>query len=244
MKPINDQFIWVLAYIDKDHIDKLQRELDKNNQYIGIEAQIPTVKVLKKQFKGKEHFDNIPLLFNYGFFKIPILWAMSYDLLDKIRKDISCISHWVKDPAKVYLSHTRADLTKTQELGSKDVPCATVRAEDVMRLIKYAQEESIHSSNDIDELKTDSIVTLMAYPFEGMEAKVVEVDKKHKKVKVLLRLDMTEGENEFADKITTVSFDNVFYSIYRGAYHEDYNKEKTLTDYQSKTKTGSYDDEN
>ena len=50
--------------------------------------------------------------------------------------------------------------------------------------------------------------------------------------------------NEFADKITTVSFDNVFYSIYRGAYHEDYNKEKTLTDYQSKTKTGSYDDEN
>lgn len=236
-----EQFIWLIAYIDKDHIDKLQRELDKNNQYIGMEAQVPTVKILKKKLKGKEHFDDIPLLFNYGFFKVPLTYALNSDLLKKIKEDISCISHWVKDPAKVYISHSKSELTKNIILGSRDVPCATISEEEVIRLSIYARDESIHSSTEIDELKEGQIVNLVGYPFEGMQAKVISVDKKSKKVEVRMKLNLREEEDgeliedQFSDNPMKVSFDNVFWSIYRGSYSEDYNKEKSMTDYQSKT---------
>lgn len=229
-----EQYIWVIAYVDRDHLDKLQKELNRNNQYTGIEAQIPVVQVLKKKFKGKDSFDEVPLLFYYGFFKIPILWAINHDLLDKIKKDLTCITAWVKDPAKVWSSHSRADLTKPILLGSRDVPYATATSDEVSRLIRLAKEESIHSSDDIDKLEVNSIITLMGYPFEGMEARVESIDRERKKVKVVLKMSVDDDdEDSFGGNPITVSFDNVFYSIYRGSFSDDFQTEKPVTDFKT-----------
>lgn len=206
--------IWLIAYIDTSKVPLLVKDLNKSNQFSEIEAYVPTVKVLKKQFKGKDIFDEVPLLFNYGFFKVPRVWAINVDLLAKLKADITCIAHFVKDPAK----------------PQSEVKCATATQSDIENIIMAAKANNIYSAHDIDNLKIGSLVNLVGYPFEGMEATVVHVNKQSKKIRVTLDLGFEGGEN---GKEVEVSFDNVFYTIYKGSHDENYNQERLLEDYQS-----------
>ena len=171
---LSPESVWLVAYINKDYISSLVKELTKNNQYSSIEFYIPTIKILKKQFKGKDIFDEVPFLFNYGFFKVPYPYAISPELLLKLREDISCIHSWVKDPAKVV--GTKATSKLIHE-GS-GVPIATATEEEISKLVKSATINDIYSSQDIDNLKPGELITLVGYPFEGMEAEVVSIHKK------------------------------------------------------------------
>lgn len=238
------QYVWVIAYIDSDLIGKIPSELQKNKSYKNIEYQIPTVAVLKKQLKGKDHFKQVPLLFNYGFFKLPLDWALNIDLLNKVKGDISCISNWVKDRASKGGPKKDDEAEEWRyELGIRDVPIATVSIEAIQLCCNIADELSIFSSEDINRLKEGDIVHLMGYPFEGMKAKVVEINTKSKKVKVLLA-NALEEEETFEMKVE-VHFDNIFYSLYQGSHNENYNQETLLEDYQltRKKKPNSYSDE-
>lgn len=252
MKTTED-YVWVIAYIDVTTVHRIARDLLKSNQYQGIEYRIPMVQILKKQFKGKEKFDQVPLLFHYGFFKIPLLYAINVDLINQIKSDITCISYWVQDPARTGVRASRfieeddefIYLTPNQEYHDdiRNVVAATATEKEIEALMKIAEDECIHSSEDIDRLKVGDIVTLRGYPFDDMQAKIETINKKSKKIQVYLKLsvddDDQETEEEFGGNLVTVSFDNVFYSIYLGPeqYDDEYkpNREKPITDYQSKT---------
>lgn len=215
------EYLWLIAYVDSSLTYLIEKDLAKSNQYLGVEAIVPTIKVLKKQFKGKETFQDVPLLFNYGFFKIPYTWAINPDLLMKVKDDITCISHWVQDRA----------------LGNPLAKAAVVTEEMVHAMMAAAKEDSIHSVEDVNKLKVGEIITLMGYPFSGLDARVVSIDKKCKTIEVQVKL--ADSEDWSSLRTIQVSFDNVFYSIYQGSYHDNYNREKTLTDYQQKTKMTS-----
>lgn len=215
------KYLWAIAYIDSSLVGQLEKDLKKSNQYQGMVAVVPTIKVLKKHFKGKETFQDVPLLFHYGFIKIPYLYAINPDMLEKLRNDISCISHWVQDRA----------------LGNPHAKVALVKPSEVKRMIKFAQENNTHSEQDINNLKVGQIITLMGYPFEGLDARIISINLKKKQVEVEVKLssEVLGDEGEWATLRTiSISFDNVFYTAYNGSYHDDYNKEKTLTDYQHK----------
>lgn len=77
-------FAWVIAYIDSKFINLIKPQLARNKEYEDVDVFIPTVKVLKKTFKGEDHFDEVPLLFYYGFFKIPRVLATSRNYLDNM----------------------------------------------------------------------------------------------------------------------------------------------------------------
>lgn len=207
------KFAWCIAHLDLSTLDRLERDLFKSNQYQDIEAYIPTVRIIKKQFKGKHEFQDVPLYFNYGFFKIPLVWALNIDLLLRIRDDITCISHWVRDPARVHNS------------SLIEVPVATVTEKQIKQIKKTAQNYSVFSSEDLSNVKVGDEVELKGYPFEGMIGTVLDIDNRGKKVKLLINMDFIQRE-------VTVSFENVFYSIYQGSHDEDYNVEKTLSDFQ------------
>lgn len=222
------KYLWAIAYIDSSMVPYIEKDLKKSNQYKGMMAVVPTLKILKKQFKGKETYQDVPLLFHYGFFKIPYLYAINPDMLEKIRNDISCISHWVQDKA----------------LGNPLSKVALVKSSEVKRMIKFAEENNKHSEKEVDSLKAGQIITLMGYPFEGLDARIISIDKKKKKAEVEVKLssEVLGEDGEWATLRTiSISFDNVFYTAYNGSYHDDYNKEKTLTDYQSKKITNEQD---
>lgn len=197
----SNYFSWLVAYIEKDHISKCKEQILRNPEYLEVEAFIPTIKVLRKQFKGKNYFDEVPLLFNYGFFKVPRKYAVYKNFLDDMQKNISCIYAWVKDPQKVIRTYEGGKYFE----DNISVACAT--SEEISKLIKNSIHLGAHSAEDIGLLKEGQLITLQGYPWEGMSAEFVRADPKRKKVKVRIILFDSVKEME-------VSFDNVYFTMY------------------------------
>lgn len=235
MEQSNDnEFVWIVAYIDSKFLKHTEKELKKYPEYKLVEAYIPTVKILKKTFKKENFFEEVPLLFNYGFFKVPRKYAIYKDYLDQMQKNISCIYGWVRDAANtieekpvlrvdgksVYDKRKIGKLNKKKktikfEAEPEDIyPFATASSEDISRLIRDTKGIGAHDSGEIELLVPGSIITLRGYPFEGVQAEVVEVD--HKKKKVNVKIHIIDQMRE-----VKVSFDNVFFTIYHSKNHDD-----------------------
>lgn len=199
--------VWLVAYINRSFIDKVHNELIQYD-YDDIEVYIPTVKVLRKTFKGKQLFEFIPLLFNYGFFKVPYQFACSAEALMEMRNRISAIYGWVKDPA-ITLKDADLNLNLNNDNFPDAKPQAALASDDeVARMVKASEEVGIFSAEDLSRLKPGQYIKLEGYPFDNMPAEIIKINPKKKEVKVKLLLDTLIKE-------VTVSFDNVFYSIYK-----------------------------
>ena len=198
--------IWVIAYINRDYIAIANEELEQY-EYNDVTAYIPTVRVLKKKFKGQNLFEFVPLLFNYGFFKLPYYKACDPDFLMELRNRITCIYAWVKDPCKT----VKRDFSlKFGNEGFIDaMPKAAVATdEEVAKMVKASKSMSIYTKSDLERFKPGDFIKLEGYPFEGMPAEIVRIN--HRKGEVHVKLMMDEIIKE-----VTVSFENVFYTIYK-----------------------------
>ncbi len=227
--------VWCICHINKDGVKKLDIDLSKDTRYMQLEAYIPTVKVLKKKFKGEEHFDEVPLLFNYAFFKMPIKFARDPEFLISLKNDISCIYSWVKDPAAVMSEHPVLSIKNIETRhNSSEYSCATATEEEIAGLLGSAAELSIYSKEDIYNLNPGDSVTLHGFPFDGVDATIEKINHKKKEVKVKLELHRLL-------KQVTVSFDNIFYTIYKSKYNEEPLREVSLDQLREGTDNHSLD---
>lgn len=219
------KFVWCIAYIESSYISKVEKDLSAFPEYIGITAYIPTVKILKKVFKGKNEFEEIPLLFNYGFFKIPVELACNQEFLSEMKSRISCLYGWVKDPVAVM--RNKPKLKVGNDLAYYNIPIATAEDQEVSNIIENQKNLSIYDKDDIKNRKPGDIITLRGYPFEDMDAEIVSINHNKGEVKVKLLL------HEMLKEVM-VSFDNVFYTIYRGDYDDSLGKNKSLDEIQTR----------
>jgi len=209
-KTAEKDFSWVIAYVDISHLDRVYKELGRCIEYREIEAYIPTVKILKKTFKGQNYFEDVPLLFNYGFFKIPRKYCLSKTFLDDLKTNISCISGWVQNIAKVNPSH----IDKKATITDRNIYYGTATPEEIKALVEMAYLSSLYDKDDINQLRPGMVIKLVGYPFEGSEVEVVEVIAAKHIVKVKMQMFNVE-------KVVEVSFDNVFFTIYRNKGYDD-----------------------
>jgi len=198
-------FCWLIAYIDSDTVHLVKRELKRYLEYKEVEVFIPTVKVLTKTFKGEDKFDEVPLLFQYGFFKVPRKFAVSEIYLENMKNNITCIFGWLKDPHKVIDGEQN---TRKKNIPDSAIPIATATSREVAQLVKKAFDYSIHSSEDIGSIKPGDYITLRGYPFDNMQAEIMEIDAVKKKAKV--KIHILHG-----DRPVDVSFDNIFFTVYQ-----------------------------
>ena len=91
---MDDQRTYCIAYINRKLLDRLQNDLNKSG--LDIEVVIPTVNVLTKKFKGKDHYTEVPLMLNYGFVNVPSHEVRNLEYFRNIAHDISCISGFLK----------------------------------------------------------------------------------------------------------------------------------------------------
>ena len=234
--------VWAIAYIDRNFLPQLPEEL-KHYGYTDIKCYVPTVRLLKKQFKGKDQFEFVPLLLNYGFFKIPYEKACDSEWLSELRQRIGAIYGWVKDPTKnlsekVILRADNSGMTKGMpgdnleddqnmaELYRNLPQCALAKTKEVLALKKSADVLSVFSDEDIDRISIGDYITLKGYPFDNVPAEVLEINKKKQHVKV--RLDISSNLD-----VVTVSFENVFYTIYSSQDPDDPMRETSLDEIES-----------
>jgi transcription antitermination factor NusG len=204
-------WVWLIAYIDSATVKLVHKELKRYLEYKEVEVFIPTVKVLKKTFKGDDKFDEVPLLFQYGFFKVPRKYAVSSAYLENMQNNISCIYGWLRDPHKNIL---RDATRKMKKIKDKDIPIATATPDQIADLVKKAFDFSIHTPDEIDSVKKGDFVTLRGYPFDNVQAEIVELNAKKKKAKV--KIHIFDGTKE-----VDVSFDNIFFTVYHEGGYDD-----------------------
>lgn len=215
-------YVWVIAYISRDYIHRVESDLLEKG-FGSIRVYIPTVRILKKQFKNKNIYEYVPLLFNYGFFQIPYDKACDVEFLRKLREEIPAIYAWVGDPAKVVntkpsLRMDNSDAPEEEEEKTEDgikilkksprkPKVATATEEEIVGLLEAAENMSVFSDGLIDRLAVGDFLTLKGYPYDGMAAEIIEINKNKKTVKVRLLLETMITQ-------AIVSFENIFYTVY------------------------------
>lgn len=228
-------YVWAIAYIHKELLSRIGYDLEQYGyDELGIECYVPTVKMLKKTFKGKNQYEFIPLLFNYGFFKLPFEKACNPEFLSQFKQRINAIYGWVKDPANTirispnlnkdnsgyHKTLKVSDFANETELSNhirKSVKCAVAGIGEIESMKKSEDLFSIFNEDDLNKLSVGDYITLKGYPFDGIPAEIKEINYKKSYIKVLL--DIGSQMNE-----VKVSFENIIYTVYSG-YDENHRKE-------------------
>lgn len=240
------EHVWAIAYIDRNFLHRVQADL-AHYDYDDVECYIPTVRMLKKKFKGKDQFEFLPLLLNYGFFKIPYECACQPEWLMQLRTRIGAIYGWVKDPTKTLSEsvHLRADnagmedgmqedeLEEDENLAEiyRNLPqCAIATEKEIQNLKDAADTLSIFSKEDIDRIEEGSYIVLKGYPFDNMPAQVLEINHAQEYVKVKLDIDSVMD-------VVKVSFENVFYTVYSAHDADGGMREESLESLSDRNKT-------
>jgi len=199
--------VWLIAYVNRDFIHIAEEELARY-KYHFIKAYIPTVRVLKKKFKGKNIFEFVPLLFNYGFFRVPFHYAANEDFLVELRSRITCIYGWVKDPTKD-LMRKNPRLRMDNRGLIKPMPVTALATDkEISFLVKQTQAVNVYSAEDLKQFGPGDYIKLKGYPFDDMPAEIIHINLSKREVKVKLLVDALVKE-------ATVSFENVFYTVYQ-----------------------------
>jgi len=193
--------MWSLAYLNNKFLSTIENDLSKLKEY-DIGYAVPSIRILVKKFKGKETFEQVPLLFNYGFFYLPFKVLTSRNLLEYIKDRVGGISNWV------YLK-PNAIIQKQKTYPEGIFPLVeTVSEEEVMALMVLGEDYSVYSGEDTQKLKVGQVITLRGYPFDGIMAELLEIDSKKLKAKVNLLFSKT------ISRVVKVDFSNLFYTIY------------------------------
>ena len=238
-KQLKPEFIWCIAYIDSDQLEKTQEYLDKYEEYANVEAYIPVVRILKKTFKNKNEFENIPLLFNYGFFKVPKNFIRNPEFFVKMQQRIPVIYHWVKDlangleikPRYTLIGTNKVDDGKVKPPRKNDALQIAVASEkEIERIRQVKSDISIFDKSDIENIKEGSEIILRGYPWQDMRARIIKLDYKKEQARVELILDHHIRE-------VTVALDNIFYTIYSGDHKIEPIREKSIEDLKIKKKS-------
>ena len=200
-KPI--EYCWLIAYIDSSYVDRVHSDLARHKIFMDVEAFIPTVKILKKKVKKKEQYDYVPLYFNYGFFKIPKSKALDIVFLEYLKTHVNCLISFVKHPS-LAMSNTIIKVKKKTKTRIHQFAIAS--EEEIAHILNTQKNLSIHSSDEIESLYPGKVITLKGYPFDNLDAEVLEIGKNHAIVKLL------SGE---LLKQVKVSLENIYYTVYK-----------------------------
>ncbi len=200
------KYVYCIFYLEQKYYQRIKMDL-KERGYTHIRPIIPTVSVLKKTHKGKMIFEDVPVLFNYGFMRMPSEYAYSRPFLNKLKKDIPGIRTFLRDTKTMHERKKKARIDNAEDFDDFSI-VATCTREEVRRFKRISKENKKYSVDDLINLKPGDYLVLKGYPYEGVDATVKDVDFKNRLVKLILYPE--NGKMEIR-----LPFDNVLYSVYQ-----------------------------
>ena len=108
------KYVYTIFYLERKYFQTINQDL-KDYGFEHVRAIIPTVKVLRKAIKGKLNFEEVPILFNYGFIKMPLEKAYSRPFLNKLKKKIPGIRSFLKDTQTIFPKKKRARIDNAED---------------------------------------------------------------------------------------------------------------------------------
>lgn len=200
-KPV--EYCWLIAYVNSEYVERVHSDLARHKILMDVEAFIPTIKVLRKKLKNKEHYDYVPLYFNYGFFKVPKSKAVNPIFLEYLKSNVNCLISFVKHPS-LAISNSRIKIKRSTKTRIHQYAVAT--EEEIAYILNTQKNLSVHSTDEVNSLYPGKVITLKGYPFDDLDAEVIEITKNHAIVRLL------SGE---LLKQVKVSLENIYYTVYK-----------------------------
>lgn len=178
------EYVWCICHIDNKLYGSIEAEL-KKAKYDDIKVYIPTLSILKKRSKGKDIYEDVPMLFSYGFIRMRKEKAFSRVFLHRLKKAIPGIHSWVKSPETMHPRKIKARIQNAEDWDDFSI-VATVSRKEIRRLKRLSKENKVYSKYDIAQLTVGSYIVLRGYPFDGVQATVLEINLNTQNVKVKL----------------------------------------------------------
>lgn len=197
-------YVYAICYLELKYYMNIARDL-KAKGYKHIVPIIPTVKILRAS-KNNTSYDEVPILFNYGFIKMPIKEAYSRDFLMKLRRDIPGIRGWMNSPESLHQKKKKRRIDNMDIFDDFSI-VATATKSEVRRFKRLAKNDKKFSLDNLN-INIGDYIILKGYPFEGVDATVVSINYRERTVKLLLYPE--NGRMEI-----NLPFDSVMYSVYQ-----------------------------
>lgn len=198
-------YVYCIFRLDRKFYKRINSDL-KSRGYKNVKAIIPTISVLKKSRKGNNEYDDVPLLFNYGFLRMKPEKAFDRYYLNKLKRDIPGILSFLKS-LDYRPKRKRLRVDNAEDFDDYSV-VATITKEEVKKYRKMSKANKIFSADDITRVAIGDYVILRGYPFEGIPAILLENNLNTKMMLVRLYPEM-DGSLEIE-----VPRENVLYSAY------------------------------
>lgn len=199
--------VYCIIYLENKYYHTINEEL-KEYGYKRIRAIIPTVKILKHiSSRRKPIYQEEPVLFNYGFLRMPSDKALDRDFLRKLQRRVRGIRGFLRNTETLHPRKKRARIDNLDIWDDFSLVATTPRNE-VRRFIRIGHKNKRFSVGDMVSIKIGDYIILKGYPFDGVDATVLDISPNKKKVKLLLYPE--NGRMEI-----WLPFDNVVYSVYQ-----------------------------
>lgn len=200
------KYTYCIFYLEKKLWKNTQAQIDSAG-YINLKAIIPTVNILRKTSKGTMIFEEKPILFNYGFIKMPTECAFSRPFLNTLKRNVQGIHSWLKNTSTLHPRKKKKRIDNNEDFDDFSL-VATVSRKEVKRFMKLSKENKKFSIDDLVNHKPGDYVTLKGYPYEGTGAIVKQVNYKDRTITV--DIEVLGGYS----MPVVLPFDNVLYSVY------------------------------
>lgn len=198
-------YVYCIFRLDRKFYRRINRDL-KSRGYSEIKAIIPKVSILKKSRKGRDEYEDVPLLFNYGFIRMKPHKAFDRYFLNKLRKDIPGIVSFMKSlDYRPKRKRLRVDNAEDFDDYSE---VATISKSEVIKYRRMSKANKIFSADDLTRISIGDYIVLRGYPFEGIPAILLENNLVTNRVLVKIYPEMGNGLE------IEVPRENVLYSPY------------------------------
>lgn len=215
-------YSYCIFYIEHKYYKDINNEL-KASGYHHIRSIIPTIRFVKHiSSRGEIVYQEEPLLFSYGFMKIPTKLAYNRVYLNRMKKSILGIRGWLRDNESLHRKRGKKRRVENAEDFDDFSKVAMVQRNEVRKFIEIAHTNSHLTYEDITSINKGDYIRLSSYPFIGADAIIMEVNDGLDRVK--LHLYPGIDNKKFKMKIW-VPKDLVVYNVYK-----DYNPRVSLSD--------------
>lgn len=199
--------VYCIFYIEREYYTTINSELEKKGYGNRVKAIIPTVRILRKVVHGRDVYEDVPLLFNYAFIRMPRKLAYSREFLSKLKKQIRGIRGWLKSTEYLHPKKINKRRIDNPDIWD-DFSCVAMATKKEVRYFQKLSKQNKHFSvQDILNIKVGDYIVLKGYPYDGIDATVVEVNQTTKMVKLLLYPQMGKME-------ISLPFDQVIDTVY------------------------------
>lgn len=200
-------YVYCIFRLDRKYYKRINKDL-RSRGYSHARAIIPTVSVLKKSRNGKNEYEDVPLLFNYGFLRLKSDKAFNRYYLNTLKRAIPGIMSFMKS-LDSRPKRKRLRIDNAEDFDDYSF-VATISKEEVKKYKRIAKANKIYSADDITRVGIGDYVILRGYPFEGIPAIILDSNLTTKRILVKIYPENTSSLE------IEVPLENVLYS----AYHE------------------------